>query len=257
MIELNKIYNENCLDTMSRMPDGFIDLTVTSPPYDNLRNYKGYDFDFESIAKELFRVTKKGGVVVWVVNDSTIKGSETLTTCKQKIYFKEVCGFNIHDTMIWFKRTIPTGGNRYDNAYEFMFILSKGGPSTFNPIQVKRRYLDNRKIKEGQRAKDGQRQLRNNKLSDTCNDINVWDIPVGLEPSNGHPAIFPEQVPRDHIFTWSNEGDLVYDCFTGSGTTLKMAHLLKRNWIGSEISPEYCKIAEKRIKPYLMQQKLF
>ena len=97
MIELNKIYCENCLDTMSRMPDNFIDLTVTSPPYDNLRNYNGYDFDFESIAKELFRVTKKGGVVVWVVGDATINGSETLTSCKQKIFFKEQCGFNIHE----------------------------------------------------------------------------------------------------------------------------------------------------------------
>ena len=101
-MEINKIYNENCLDTMARMPDRFVDLTVTSPPYDGLRDYKGYSFPFEKIAKELFRVTKDGGVVVWVVGDATIKGSETGTSFKQALYFKEI-GFNVHDTMIYQK----------------------------------------------------------------------------------------------------------------------------------------------------------
>ena len=105
-MELNKIYNEDCLVTMSRMPDNFIDLTVTSPPYDGLRDYNGYSFPFEDIAKELFRTTKEGGIVVWIVNDATINGSETLTSFKQAIYFNEV-GFNVHDTMIWRRRTLP------------------------------------------------------------------------------------------------------------------------------------------------------
>ena len=113
-MEINKIYNENCLDTMAKMPDNFIDLTVTSPPYDNLRNYNGYSFDFESIAKELYRVTKEGGVVVWVVGDATINGSETGTSFRQALYFKEI-GFNT--SMPGKERTDEDLRNRVISAY--------------------------------------------------------------------------------------------------------------------------------------------
>ena len=141
----NRIYNENCLDTMDRMKDDFIDLTVTSPPYDNLRNYNGYSFDFESIAKELFRITKKGGVVVWIVADATIKGSETGTSFKQALYFKEI-GFNLHDTMIYDKGYAPnTQNNRYNNCFEYMFVFSKGTPKTFNLLKEPRTTKGNRK----------------------------------------------------------------------------------------------------------------
>ena len=134
-MELNKIYNEDCLDTMAKMPDNFINLTVTSPPYDNLRQYNGYSFDFESIAKELFRVTKQGGVVVWIVGDETVKGSETGTSFKQALFFKEI-GFNLHDTMIYQKHNFSNpSSNRYHQIFEYMFVFSKGKPKTFNPIK--------------------------------------------------------------------------------------------------------------------------
>ena len=130
-MEINKLYNENCLETMAKMPDNFIDLTVTSPPYDNLREYKGYSFAFEQIAKELFRITKQGGVVVWVVGDATMNGSESGTSFKQALFFKEI-GFNLHDTMIYQKvNYVPLTHNRYEQSFEFMFILSKGKPKTF------------------------------------------------------------------------------------------------------------------------------
>ena len=136
-MEVNKIYNENCLDTMARMPNGFVDLTVTSPPYDNLRTYNGYSFDFEAVAKELYRVTKQGGVVVWVVGDATIKGSESGTSFRQALFFKEI-GFNLHDTMIYAKNNpIPLNHNRYEQQFEYMFVFSKGKPNTFNAIKVR------------------------------------------------------------------------------------------------------------------------
>ena len=134
---INKTHNENCLDTMARMNDNFIDLTVTSPPYDNLRDYNGYSFDFESIAEELYRVTKEGGVVVWIVNDATIKGSETGTAFKQALKFMEV-GFNLHDTMI-FQKTNPIPQiyrKRYNGIFEYMFVFSKGKVKTHNPIKI-------------------------------------------------------------------------------------------------------------------------
>ena len=249
-MQINKVYNENCLDTMSRMPNEFIDLTVTSPPYDNLRTYNGYSFDFESIAKELYRVTKEGGVVVWIVGDATINGSESGTSFRQALYFKEI-GFNLHDTMIWNKGGFTAVGalkTRYAQVFEFMFVFVKGKLKTFNPLKDRLNkkqtgvFLKNKRLadgtigevgKYGKRHKYGQR-------------FNIWKL-ANTDRSK-HPAIFPEQLANDHIISWSNENDLVYDPFMGSGTTAKMAIANNRNWIGSEISSEYCDIIHERIK---------
>src|SRR3990167_2433430 len=252
-MEVNIIYNEDCLLTMKRMPNDFVDMTLTSPPYDNLRDYKGYTFDFESIAKELFRITKQGGVVVWVVGDATINGSESGTSFKQALFFKEI-GFNLHDTMIWRKTTVPQSGNRYEPEFEYMFILSKGAPKTFNPIKIQKIYKDNREFRNGQRNKDGTfDQLKVGQQKDKPMG-NIWAISTGGGIATAdkyayeHPAIFPEKLAAQHIVSWSNEKEIVYDPFIGSGTTGKMAVLLKRNYIGSEISAEYTKLAEDRIK---------
>tara|TARA_R110000823_G_scaffold305026_1_gene426845 strand:+ start:121 stop:915 length:795 start_codon:yes stop_codon:yes gene_type:complete len=250
-LEVNKNYNENCLDTMARMEDNFIDLTVTSPPYDNLRTYKGYSFDFESIAKELFRVTKEGGVVVWVVGDATIKGSETGTSFKQALFFME-CGFKLHDTMIYQKSVPPINSKRYQHNFEYMFVFVKGKIKTFNPIMVEKKYNDKRQNKKFHRNTDG---VFVNGFSNSSKKLklkeNVWKIWAAGGSSDKiaskHPAIFPEQLANDHIISWSNENDIVYDPFMGSGTTAKMAILNNRNWIGSEMSSEYCDIIKQRI----------
>lgn len=256
-METNKIYNENCLDTMAKMKDNFIDLTVTSPPYDNLREYNGYSFDFEDIAKELYRVTKEGGIIVWVVGDETKKFNESGTSFKQALYFKEL-GLNLLDTMIYYKQNYapayPTL-RRYANQFEYMFIFSKGRPNTFNPIQKTK--VRNKKEKVAYRQKDGSLKRKvKEKGRETKDASNVWSFAVGGNIT-GHPAVFPEELVRDHIYTWSNEGDLIYDPFMGSGTTAKMAHLWKRNWLGSELSKEYLEDANRRLEPFLMQQSLF
>ena len=248
MIEINKIYNESNFNTMARMPDNFIDLTVTSPPYDNLRTYNGYCFDFENVAKELFRVTKQGCVVVWVVGDSTMNGSESGTSFKQALFFKEI-GFNLHDTMIWKKpNPIPTQSTRYQQEFEYMFVFSKGKPKTFNPIRVKSKCVGT-KVKKHRAIKSSHNYNNEGSyiVADTKMIGNVWEIPNEKNES-GHPAIFPIELAERQILTWSNEGDLVYDPFMGSGTTAKMSILNNRNWIGSEISSEYCDMIEQRIK---------
>ena len=262
-MKLNKIYNENCLDTMKRMQDNFIDLTVTSPPYDNLRSYNGYSFDFESIAKELYRVTKEGGVVVWVVGDATIKGSETGTSFKQALYFKDI-GFNLHDTMIYRKLNyLPITSCRYEPQFEYMFILSKGKIKTFNPIMKINKSFGNKGGTHRHNGNDLEKLHTNNGIiKKEGRRTNVWDIACGSMNSKDkisfkHPATYPEQLAKDHIISWSNKNDLIYDCFMGSGTTAKVSHLLKRKWIGSEISKEYVDIANKRLEPYLNQTKLF
>ena len=250
MIEINKIYNENCLDTMKRMPDKFVDLTLTSPPYDNLRDYKGYTFNFEGIAQELYRVTKKGGVVVWIVGDATIKGSETGTSFRQALYFKEI-GFNLHDTMIYKKvNPIPLTHNRYEQGFEYMFVFSKGKPKSFNPIMVdcKTKGLDTKRRTFYKRA-DGvlEKGNKNEPVKDKKQKDNVWEIPT-YSGKYGHPAIFPEKLAEDHILSWSNEGDIILDPMAGSGTTLKMAKKNNRNYIGIETSQEYIDIINKRLE---------
>jgi site-specific DNA-methyltransferase (adenine-specific) len=254
-MEINKIYNENCLETMAKMPDNFIDLTVTSPPYDNLREYKGYSFAFEKIAKELFRVTKNGGVVVWVVGDATMNGSESGTSFKQALYFMSI-GFNLHDTMIYHKNNaMPLTHNRYDPCFEYMFVFSKGKPKAFNPLmdktlnagQIKKRELEVKMA--GIAGHQSRNRNEHTVVKSEKYRKNLWSYSVGTESDKTkHPAPFPEQLANDHILSWSNEGDLVYDCFMGSGTVAKMCVQTNRNYIGSEISEEYCKIIETRIK---------
>lgn len=266
-MELNRIYNEPNLETMARMPDGFIDLTVTSPPYDDLRNYNGYQFKFEAIADSLFRVTKYGGAVVWIVNDATRHGSETGSSFKQALYFKSI-GFNLWDTMIWQKSNpMPTDSRipRYLQAFEYMFVFSKGKP-TCNHIRVA--CINNGAIPHNNypaRRENGNKSTERivSKTVATKEDRvkeNIWKFAVHDahdEVVRDHPATFPEALARDHILSWSNENDLIYDPFMGSGTTAKAAHQLKRRWIGSEISAEYVALASKRLEPYLMQTQLF
>jgi len=254
MLELNKIYNMDCLDGLKLLDDKSIDLTVTSPPYDNLRTYNGYSWDFENIAKELFRITKKGGVVVCVVGDQTIKGSETGTSFRQALYFKEI-GFNLHDTMIYAKNNpIPLTHNRYEQQFEYMFILSKGKPKTFNPIMRDNIWKGN---KTGGTFRHNGNDLEAKHTKGVVKDKsirpNIWWYKVGKYKTSTdlisfkHPATFPEQLAQDHIMSWSNKNDLILDPMCGSGTTCKMAKLNNRKYIGIEISPEYCDIARKRV----------
>ena len=247
MLDLNRIYNENNLETLANMPDNFLDLTVTSPPYDNLRTYNGYCFDFESVAKELYRATKSGGVVVWNVNDATKDGSESGTSFRQALFFMQ-CGFNLHDTMIWVKDGGgAVGSNKcYTQNFEYMFVFSKGSPSKINLIRDKEnKSFGVDKSGVGRRNTAGSHKIENRKPSQEFSRRNNWWY---IPPERGeHPAVFPEQLANDHIVSWSNEGDLIYDPFMGSGTTAKMAMLNGRRYIGSEISAEYCAIAESRI----------
>jgi len=254
---MNTIYTGNCVTVMKGFPDNWIDLTVTSPPYDNLRTYKGYEFDFESVAKQLYRVTKEGGVVVWVVGDATVNGSETGTSFRQALFFME-CGLNLHDTMIYMSHKPPLTHNRYEQAFEYMFVFSKGKVKTFNPLLKKNLHSGQNALRNGKWA-SGQdnsaiRQREGfKKIKDYSIKNNVWFYRTGGGQSTkdkiafNHPAIFPEQLAEDHILSWSNEGDIVLDPMCGSGTTLKMAKKNKRNYIGIEISEDYVEIAEKRL----------
>lgn len=251
-IEINKLYVNDCVKFMQKLDDNFIDLTVTSPPYDNLRDYKGFSFQFNQIARELFRITKPGGIVVWVVGDKIVGGNRSLTSFKQALYFQE-SGFKVHDVMIYRKKNTPfMRSNAYTNAFEFMFVFSKQKVKTFHALKEPT-------------VRSGFEMMPFNKLSDGINKkvlkelkkektrTNIWAYAVGLGGSTNdkfafkHPAVFPEKLAEDHILSWTKEGDLVFDPMVGSGTTCKMALLNNRNFLGCDISSEYIEIARKRI----------
>lgn len=246
----------DCLTLLKDIPDNTVDLTVTSPPYDNLREYNDnigqWCFEkFQCIAKELYRVTKSGGVVVWIVNDATIEGSETGSSFKQALYFKE-CGFNLHDTMIWQKVSPFQHKNRYIPCFEYMFIFSKGAKKSANLIRDRKNKYGGTQVHGTERQANGNtKALSDVQKSKTIKEFgaryNVWDIPGERNNNTGHPAVFPVQLARDHIITWSNEGDTVLDCFMGSGTTGVACIHTNRNFIGMEMDDQYFEIAKNRI----------
>jgi site-specific DNA-methyltransferase (adenine-specific) len=262
---INKIIEGDCIKVMRNFDDEIIDLTVTSPPYDNLRNYNGYNFPFEDIAKELFRITKQGGVVVWVVADATIDASETGTSFKQALYFKEI-GFNLHDTMI-FKKQNPIPQiyrKRYSNEFEYMFVFSKGVVKTHNPIMVDCIHagleLNGTTYKNYSKNEQTREKLAK-PVKDKKIKGNIWEYVVGKrqedQEAKGHPAPFPCELVRDHIRSWTNQGDTVFDPMSGSGTTARVAIEMGRSYIGIDISHEYCELARLRIKQIEQQPYLF
>ena len=258
MVELNTIYNEDNISLIRRMPEDFIDLTITSPPYDNLRDYKGYTFDFETLANELYRVTKPGGVVVWVVGDATIKGSETGSSFRQALKFMDV-GFNLHDTMIWHKPNAFNFGSNlcYRQSFEYMFILSKGRPKNINIIKDVLTKSPNKTMRGGRKHSNGVRDVTKEFVNGKYKKRdNVWGINVGKEKVE-HPAIFPEALAKDHIISWTDKGDLVFDPFMGSGTTAVASLDTGRKYIGAEIAKEYVEIANDRIKNHTAQTDKF
>ena len=249
---------------MQRMPDDFVDLIITSPPYDDLRDYHGCEWNlriFQDVALGMYRILKPGGVVVWIVNDKTDNGSESLTSFLQQMYFRFFAGFNLHDTMIWEKPgSSNPSSNRYHQIFEYMFILSKGKPKTFNGIKDRKNLWQRRFGKGTVRGKDG--ELRNTKKDKIEYDpyglrFNIWRHKTASQENIGqeikHPAPFPEQLTADHIHTWSNPGELIYDPFGGSGTVAKKATQMGRNWIISEIAKEYATDAQKRVEPHLSE----
>jgi len=246
-MNINTIYHGNAVDLMKNM-DVLVDLTVTSPPYDNLREYNGYEFDYKAVIDGLFNITAPGGVVVWVVGDAVINNSESGSSFRQALYFQEI-GFNIHDTMIYEKNSpafpAKRTGNRYSQIFEYMFIFSKGVPKTANLL------CDKINKWAGVSSFDGKVPP----VPNTSPRNNIWKYTTSFNKKTGHPAVFPEKLAKDNILTWSNEGDLVFDPMCGSGTTPFMAKETFRNYIGFDISEEYCKNARDRINKLKMVDK--
>lgn len=238
---------------LSQIENESIDLTITSPPYDEIRDYDGYTFSFDVIARQLYRITKEGGVVVWIVNDQVKNGSESGTSFKQVLFFREI-GFNLHDTMIWAKdSTAYPDPLRYAQTFEYMFVLSKGKPKTVNKIKDRENKHFGELITSTERQKDGSLRKSNGAIKKRTiyeygERFNVWRISAEKNNRTGHPAVFPIQLAKDHIITWSEKNDVVLDPFMGSGTTGVACYETQRKFIGIEISNKYFQKAKNRIE---------
>ena len=258
------ILGDNC-EVLRTFPSESVDLVVTSPPYDSMRKYGGHSWDFHGVAEQLARVIKPGGVIVWNVADETLDGGESGTSFRQALHFMDVCGLRLHDTMIWNKKGFRfPEANRYHQIFEYMFVFSKGSPATFNGIVDRPNSTAGqalgasyRRDEDGKIAIDKADQDRGERR-DIGLRMNIWEIQTGGSSAASeavafnHPAIFPEALPRDHIRTWSNEGEIVLDPFSGSGTTAEMARQLGRRFIGIEVNPEYVEISRKRMAQQLL-----
>jgi site-specific DNA-methyltransferase (adenine-specific) len=262
---VNQIFNEDCLETMARMESDYLDLILTSPPYDAMRKYggektyhqrlndTGYSFPFEDIALEMIRVLKPGGVIMWNVADQTIKGSRTGNSMRQALFFMEN-GLLLHDHLIWYKTGTPfPSPYRYRNVWENMFVFSKGKPTTFNPILKKNKSGGDTRLSRRYRNHQGE-LVEKQKVVTTKEygiDDNVWKLTNAYfnskewKDANSHPAIMPDELAKRHITSWTNEGGIVYDPFLGSGTTTRIAKQLNRLWIGSELHTPYYETANK------------
>jgi len=256
--ENGKLYCCDNVEYLKTVETNSFDLTVTSPPYDNLRDYKGYSWDFEALARELYRTTKDGGVVVWVVGDATINGSETGSSFRQALYFME-CGFNLHDTMIYNKNNLSPCGSDfcYTGTFEYMFVFTKNKINTFNVQKTKNLNYKGRikQVQKHRRKANGDtHETKTIKEKQYVKRNNIWEY--SNQNRNGHPAPFPEKLAYDHIISWSNEDDIIFDPFMGSGTTAKMCEISQRKWIGCEISKEYCEITKSRLETERTQLKM-
>jgi len=265
---LNKIYVGDSNHLMNILPENSVDLVVTSPPYDDLRDYENnmvWDYEvFKRIARNLYRVVKDGGVVAWVVGDKTKNGSKSLTSYKQALYFDKI-GFNVYDVIIYEKAgSGPPHPNRYFNTFEYIFILSKGKIKTVNLLKDKKNKWAGQQTFSNisRREKDGSLTVKDRK---TINEFgvrtNIWKYANGRGfatkdiIAHDHPAIFPEKLAEDNILSWSNPGDVVLDIFGGSGTAAKMSVLNDRNWIYFDKVGSYAEITQKRLSKLKKKRK--
>ncbi len=252
-----RVLCDDCLKWLRSLESNSVDMVVTSPPYDQIRKYNEFTFDFSATARELYRVVRPGGVVIWNVADQTVKGSETCNSMRQAIEFTDI-GFRLHDTMIYHKKNpLPSAGKRYHQAWEYVFCFSKGTPNTFNPIMRDCTYASHGTANQNNRGTDGGRSYKKTKRNAQSKVNNVFTYTIGgghtakEKVAYNHPALMHEDLARDQILTWSNEGDLIIDPFLGAGTTACVCLDTNRKFIGTDVSEEYCQIATERL--YLRQ----
>jgi site-specific DNA-methyltransferase (adenine-specific) len=242
---------------MKEMPDNAVDLMVTSPPYDSIRDYNGYAFDLHETGKEVYRILKPGGIGVMVLQDQTHNFGKSLTSFRTILDWCDSIGFKLFECVIY-RKYGPEGAwwrNRFRVDHEYMPIFLKGErPQYFNkePLKVQSKHGGRILTGSGSRRTDGgtnptvTRMINPTKCRGT-----IWDYLMAGDKDSlkrRHPATFPDQIPMDFISCFCPPGGIVLDPFMGCGSTAVAAVRLDRKFIGFEISSAYCELAKKRLE---------
>lgn len=253
---MNGLQLGDCLEGMRQIDSNAVDLTVTSPPYDAMRDYGGHEWDFAEIATELFRITKPGGIVAWNVQNQIIGGQESLSAERQRLYFCDACGFRPHSTIYVLTTAAfrKPSKARYADTVQLVYIFSKGTPKTINILKDRKNKTAGASVRYGTRKKDGSRRYGNLKITpDLGYRTNAWYIKQCVQPHasnkfiHEHPALMPEPLAQDLVLSFSNPMELVLDPFAGAGTTARAAILSGRQYVGFEVHKPYYELAMKNI----------
>jgi site-specific DNA-methyltransferase (adenine-specific) len=265
-VELNKVYQQDCIVGMRKIPDGAIDLVVTSPPYDNLRDYNGYSVDLNETGKNIYRILKDGGVAVMVIQDQTKNFGKSLTSFRTIVDWCDNVGFKLFECVIYRKNGTEGAWwkNRFRVDHEYMPIFLKGEkPQYFNKDSLKVKSKHGGKIMTGfaNRKTNGE---TGKSITKAINEMKcrgtVWDYLMAGDKDpvkRKHPAPFPDKIPFDFINCFCPPNGIVLDPFVGSGSTVVGAKKLNRSFIGFDISEEYCNLTRKRLDSVSPDDELF
>lgn len=264
--ELNEIYCIDCVEGMKKIPDNSVDIVVTSPPYDGIRDYNGFNFDLHETGRGLIRILKEGGIVAMVIQDQTKNFGKTLTSFKTIIDWCDNIGFKLFECVIYRKHGSEGAWwtNRFRVDHEYMPIFLKGEkPQYFNKENLKVPSIHGGKVMtgSGSRRTDGKTNARVTRPINTmkCRGT-IWNYLMAGDKDpikRQHPAPFPDQIPLDFIECFCPPGGVVLDPFMGSGSTAVAAKKLNRKYIGFDTSEEYIKIAHARLRNTETQLKVF
>ena len=255
----NSIVLGDCVEGMRSLPPDLVPCTVASPPYGALRHYHGnHQFDFEAAAAELWRITRPGGVVCWVVREEVVDGSESGEASEQRLFFRDL-GFRLHQTIVmerYGSRARSPG--RYGESLEYAFILAKGKPATVRLLRDRRNKTAGKLVTATHRYPDGSYRVQRYEVDEWGYRKAVWYFAQGMHVATDpvarlHQAPMPEAMAEDLILSYSREGDLIFDPFAGVATTAKMALLNHRNYFGYEINAIYHARGEERLRAARME----
>ncbi len=254
---INSIICGDCVDVMKKMPSNSIDLVVTSPPYDSVRKYNGFSYDLHKTGEELFRILKDGGIIAMVIQDQTKNFGKSLTSFRTVVDWVDNIGFKLFETVIYRKHGTEGAWwtHRFRVDHEYMPIFIKGErPAFFNKEPLKIPSIHGGKVMTG----SGNRRTDGKTTKTITRPINamkcrgtIWDYLNAGDKNplkRKHPAVFPDKIPHDFIQCFCPPGGIVLDPFVGSGSTAVSAKQLNRNYIGIDISKEYCQLAEERLR---------
>lgn len=258
-----RLLTGDACEILPTIRESSVDLTVFSPPYDGLRDYKGKpSFDMAVLGREILRVTKEGGVCCMVIQDATKNGAKSLTSFRTACLFADL-GWRLFECCIYSRAGVPgawwTKRFRVDHEYIFIFTRGDGLPRRFDKtsLMVESKYAGITAGGTKRTTKGDFVAIKKTVISPLKCRGTIWHYAASNTERNKtkseHPATYPDSLARDIISCFSKEGDLVLDPMMGSGTTGIASVNMGRRFLGIEISVQYMEIAKRRFRAECVQ----